>query len=163
MKKLVLIFVFASCSVFSYGIYVPGDSIQKFVQETAIKNGLKNPDSLVVGQELMFYFGHYIKIPYYIVTQKGDNLTRLTMRISKDMSCLEQENRNLAYEMFKTQETIVTELPTSVNQKSAEVKTPGVVWIFIVCFVIFLFFVKLLYQLFNKKNYPYKYKLRDWI
>lgn len=160
MKKfIVMLVVLVLTCLNSFGyINVPKNSIPSFVRETAQKNNIKNPDLIFPNQEILVYMGSCVKLPVLVTIKKGDNLTKIVKKTIRQISSLERENRNFAYEILKTQDASGGKLPNSVNKITEEVKTPGIVWIFVICFVIFLFFVKLLYQLFNKKEYPYKHK-----
>lgn len=159
MKKFFVIatmmLVFVSIS---FGIDVPKDSIYRFISETALKNNLKNPDSLVVGQEIFIYFGEYAKLPTLVKIRSGDNLTKVTKKELSSMSETEKMNRNLAYDMLENQKISFS------YTLEEEVVAPHYVWpaVVIISFVL-IFLGSLVYKLRNKKSYPKKRRIKDFL
>lgn len=159
MKKffasMIMMLVFISIS---FGIYVPKDSIYRFVSETVVKNNLKNPDSLVVGQEIFIYFGDYVKLPILVTIRKGDNLTNLTKNNLISMSETEKMNRNLDYDLIENQKISFS------NISEEDVVTPPYIWPAVITGSFVLIFLgSLIYKLKNKKSYPRKRQIKDFL
>ena len=148
----------------SFGyIDVPKDSISRFVSETAINNGLNNPDKIFIGQNLFIYLGGYVKTPLYITVEPGQTLESIIKGIISDMSYVEQQNRNLAYDMMQAEK--LSNFSAKSTQEAGVYETPSfdarVVVLFSICII--FYFIFLLYKLVNKKSYYRKKKLQDYI